>query len=89
VSFARAGAPPAFLASGADDSLVRPRNSLRLARLLVDAGVPAEAKLYPRLGHVGILTALSRPIRGRAPVLGDLAAFAHRVTSQEASFVER
>jgi hypothetical protein len=37
-------------------------------------------KLYPGLGHVGTVTALARPFRGRAPVLQDLASFVDRVT---------
>jgi acetyl esterase/lipase len=89
ISFARAGSPPAFLATGADDTLVRPRNSVVLAQRLAAAGVAAEARLYPKIGHVGILTALSRPARGRAPVLRDLADFARRVTAEERPFVER
>jgi hypothetical protein len=35
-------------------------------------------RLYPHLGHVGILLALSKPFRGKAPVLGDMAAFLAR-----------
>jgi hypothetical protein len=37
-------------------------------------------KLYPKVGHVGIVTALARPFRGRAPVLQDVVAFAREVT---------
>lgn len=76
VTFASAGDPPALLLHGADDTTVYPRNSHRLAERLRAVGVRAEAKVYPNLGHVGILTGIARPFRGRAPVLDDIAAFA-------------
>lgn len=77
-----AGAPPAFLATGADDTTVRPRNSEKLAAKLQAAGVAAELKVYPGMGHVGIVTALARPLRGKAPVLADATAFAQKVTAR-------
>jgi acetyl esterase/lipase len=82
MTFAGAGDPPALLLAGSKDGLVRPDNSTRLAALLAKAGVRAEAKLYPGVGHVGIMTAFARPLRGKAPVLDDVAAFAHRVTAR-------
>jgi len=73
--------PPALLLHGAGDTTVYPRNSQRLAERLRAEGVDARVKLYPELGHVGIVTALARPFRGRAPVLDDIAAFASEVTA--------
>jgi acetyl esterase/lipase len=80
VNFASAGDPPALLLHGARDTTVYPRNSEQLAARLRAAGVAAQLKLYPRVGHVGIVTALARPFRGRAPVLADAVAFAREVT---------
>ena len=82
VNFASAGDPPALLLHGALDTTAYPRNSQRLASLLQAAGVDARVKLYPRVGHVGIVTALARPFRGRAPVLQDVVAFARKVTAR-------
>lgn len=82
VTFASAGDPPALLLHGAEDSTVFPRNSQALARKLAAAGVRAEVKLYPRIGHVGIAGALSTPFRGRAPVLADSVRFAAQVTAR-------
>lgn len=82
VRFASAGDPPALLLQGEKDTLVYPRNSQSLARKLTASGVRAEVKLYPDLGHVGILTALAAPFRGRAPVVDDAVRFAHEVTNQ-------
>lgn len=81
INLAGPGDPPALLLAGAKDDLVRPANSRRLAERLGEAGVDAEAKIYPGLGHVGVMTALARPLRGKAPVLDDVADFARRVTS--------
>jgi acetyl esterase/lipase len=81
INHASAGDPPALLLHGAQDTTAYPRNSQKLAERLRAAGVAAEVKLYPDVGHVGIMTAISRPFRGRAPVLEDVTAFARRVTA--------
>lgn len=80
VTHANAGSPPALLLTGDADDVVRPRNSDALAAALIKAGVAAEVKRYPGIGHIGILTAIARPLRGKAPVLDDMSAFAARVT---------
>jgi acetyl esterase/lipase len=82
IAFASQDDPPALLLHGTDDTTVRPRNSERLQARLAAANVDARAKLYPGVGHVGIITALARPFRGRAPVLDDVAAFAGEVTAR-------
>jgi acetyl esterase/lipase len=84
ISFASAGDPPALLLVAGEDRLVFPRNSIRLAARLREAGVPVEVKTYPQLGHIGILTAIARPLRGKAPVLRDLGEFARTVTAEGA-----
>ena len=82
VTLASAGDPPALLMIAGKDRLVHPRNAQRLAQLLKQAGVPAETRTYPEIGHIGMVTALAKPLRGRAPVLDDLAAFARSVTKE-------
>jgi acetyl esterase/lipase len=82
VNHAGAGDPPALLVAGANDTLVRPRQTALLAQRLNAAGVRAETRLYPGIGHIGVMTALSRPLRGKAPVLQDVADFAGRVTAE-------
>jgi acetyl esterase/lipase len=79
------GAPPALLATGDKDTTVRPANSDSLAARLTAVGTPATLRRYPAVGHVGILTAIAQPWRGRAPVLDDVAAFAARVTAEPGS----
>jgi acetyl esterase/lipase len=80
VRFARADAPPLLLLWGEDDGTVGPRNLESLARVQRAAGGSVETKTYDSVDHVGILLALSRPFRRRAPVLNDVIAFARRVT---------
>lgn len=75
VTFARGDAPPLWLATGDADETVRPRNSVSLAQRVNAAGGRAEVKIYPGIDHVGLLLAVSRPFRGRAPVLADLTRF--------------
>lgn len=82
VGHAAKGAPPALLVHGADDVRVKPRHSRALAARLEAVGADVELKLYPRLGHVGILTALAVPFRRKAPVLADVARFAEEVTGE-------
>ena len=80
VTYASADDPPAFLATGDKDTTVLPRNSDALAAKLTAAGVSVERRRYPGVGHAGLVTALSKPLRSRAGVLDDVAAFVKRVT---------
>ena len=75
------GGPPALLLTAANDTTVGPRNATSMEAALSRAGIAAEHRSYPGIAHIGILTALARPLRGRAPVLSDAAAFAHKVTA--------
>lgn len=78
VRFARADAPPVLLATGSDDITVKPRNSIGLVEALRREGAAAELKSYPGLDHADILLALSKPFRGKAPVLRDVTTFLAR-----------
>jgi acetyl esterase/lipase len=82
VSHAGPGDPPALLLVAGKDTLVYPRNAERLAAALRRGGVSVEVRSYGEVGHVGILTALSRPLRGKAPVVRDVTAFAQAVTAR-------
>jgi acetyl esterase/lipase len=81
VDFVDRGDPPAFLALAGEDRTVRPENSYRMADKLRSAGVPVELKLFPRVGHAGLVTAIARPLRGRADVLDEIVAFADKVAA--------
>jgi acetyl esterase/lipase len=75
INFVSPGAPPMLLATGADDTTVYPRNSEALAERLRRVGTPVSVRRYPGIGHIGIMLALSRPFRGNAAVLADVAQF--------------
>jgi acetyl esterase/lipase len=78
INVVRADAPPLFLASGDADTLVSVRNTRTLAARLRSAGATVEEKIYPGVDHAGTLTPLSRLLRDRTPVLGDLVRFLDR-----------
>lgn len=80
ITWAGSADPPALLLVGDADETVQPRNSEALAAKLKAAGVPVRVVHYPKLGHVGMITSIARPLRGKAPVLEDVAAFAKLVT---------
>lgn len=75
VAFARAGAPPALLVHGSDDDTVRLFNTRELAAALQAKGNVVRTAEYDGIGHVGLVLAMSRPLRWRAPVLADILAF--------------
>lgn len=74
-AYARADSPPAFLAAGDDDTTVKPRNIKVLAAALRAKGVAVDERHYPGLNHADTVLALSRPFRGKAPVLSEMTAF--------------
>jgi acetyl esterase/lipase len=82
VNFASADDPPAMLLVGGKDGIVPPSNSARMAAKLSQAGVPVESRVYAGVGHLGIMSTLSTLFRGKAPVLRDMAQFAHRATAK-------
>ena len=67
--------PPMFLAAGTDDTTVMPRNTTELAARIRDKGGKVTSKLYPGIGHIGLITAFAPIFQNRAPVLEDVAAF--------------
>lgn len=72
----RGDAPPMLLIHGEKDTLVRPRNSRELAKLVETAGGPVTLKLYPEMEHNDPLISLAAPWRGRRDVVGTISAFA-------------
>lgn len=82
IAFARGDAPPLWLASGDEDVTVRPRNSQNLAAAVERAGGEAHLRIYPGMGHTGIVMALATPFRGRGPVLEEATDFLRRATAR-------
>lgn len=82
IHFARGDAPPLWLASGDEDDTVRPRNSQNLAAAIERAGGPVALRIYPGMGHTGIVMALAAPFRGKGPVLEEATDFLRGVTAR-------
>jgi len=61
VNYARADAPPLLLVHGTDDTVVRPRNAIALARAMTARGAPMQATLIEGMGHNGLVITLARP----------------------------
>jgi acetyl esterase/lipase len=75
IKLVRAGAPPMLLLHGERDRIVGAHASVNFAGALKAAGSEAEAKIYPRIGHVEIFAAFLWGWRWRASVLQDTEAF--------------
>jgi len=82
IHFVRGDAPPLWLATGDEDDTVRPRNSQNLAAAIEKAGGTATLRIYPGMGHTGIVMALSAPFRSRGPVLDEATDFLRGVTAR-------
>ena len=68
--FVSQASPPAFLATGDADTMVFPRNTVKLAARLREAGVTVEERHYPGVDHVRMVLALSAAVL-RPCELGD------------------
>lgn len=77
------GAPPALLMASTDDDVVNPtRNTGGLALKLREAGVPVQDLYFSRTSHATLVAALSRPMRGLAPVLDEVTSFVRATPTQ-------
>ncbi len=67
--------PPALLLHGGRDRVVLPGNTAALSARLRQTGNAVETRVYPRLGHAGILLACLPWLQWRAALLRDIAHF--------------
>jgi len=75
INHVHGAAPPMFLATGARDRTVLPRNTTALAAKLRRAGAAVETRIYPKLGHISMLLAVLPYLAWRGRVLRDVLAF--------------
>ena len=75
ITFVRHGDPPMLLLQGTNDHEVRAANSVALARKAQAVGDDAKLKLYPGVGHMALVFALSRPLHDQASTLRDVLTF--------------
>ena len=85
VTFAGLHSPPAFLATGEADTIVRPRNTQNLAARLRDVRVPVQERVYPGLDHADTLLSLSIAFRSKAPALAEMTTFLKQYTGARPS----
>jgi acetyl esterase/lipase len=89
IAFAHGDAPPLWLATGDEDVTVRPRNSQNLAAAIQSAGGSASVRIYPGIGHTGIVMALAAPFRSKGPVLAEASDFLRGVTGRRVAPLEK
>jgi acetyl esterase/lipase len=82
VHYVNGDEPPMLLLQGTTDKIVWPRNAQSLAAAMERENEPVELKMYPDIGHMAILFAMSRPFRSKAPVLDDAVDFIHTRDAQ-------
>jgi acetyl esterase/lipase len=75
INHLRADAPPFLILHGRADQTVRIKNAESLQRGFDAAGASAQIRIYEDVTHVGILLALAKPMRSRAPTLADAVMF--------------
>jgi acetyl esterase/lipase len=88
INHVRPDAPPLLLQHGSSDRLVYAKNSRSLDAALTRAGAPHELRIYQGCDHAGTVVALSRPFRGRFPVLADATRFLRSVLGLPTSLLE-
>ena len=78
MTFAGPLSPPAFLATGDEDTTVLPRHTAALATRLRAANVPVQERVYRGLDHKDTVLALSVTFRSKAPELAEMSSFLMR-----------
>jgi acetyl esterase/lipase len=73
--------PPMLLVRPANDTVVDPGNSARLANRIEKSGGKATLKTYDRVGHLSIIGTFSPLLSFLAPAKDDLARFVREISS--------
>jgi acetyl esterase/lipase len=82
ITFVRADAPPLWLGHGTADTVVRVRNSQRLAAAMHKVGGAATLREYAGLSHNDLVMALTRPLAYKGPILPEMTDFLRGVTAR-------
>ena len=75
INFVDGTEPPLLLLYGEDDTQVKPRNIINLARKVRMRGGAVETHFYDGIDHTEILAALSIPLQSSTPVIDDIFNF--------------
>ncbi|WP_137870145.1 alpha/beta hydrolase [Sphingopyxis sp. 2PD] len=82
IRFVRGDAPPLWLGHGTADTMVRVRNSQRLAAAMHKVGGSAKLREYDGLSHNDLVMALTKPLAYKGPVLPDMTDFLRGATAR-------
>ncbi len=82
IHFVRADAPPLWLGHGTADTVVRVRNSQRLAAAMHKVGGSAQLREYDGLSHNDLVMALTRPLAYKGPILPEVTDFLRGATAR-------
>lgn len=85
IAFVRPDAPPLWLGHGSADTVVRVRNSRRLAAAMQQVGGSAELRVYDGLSHNDLVMALTGPLQYKGPILAETTEFLRGATARRAS----
>jgi acetyl esterase/lipase len=82
IAFVRADAPPLWLGHGTADTVVRVRNSERLAAAMAKVGGSAQLRTYDGLSHNDLVMALTGPLSYKGPILAEATDFLRGATAK-------
>jgi acetyl esterase/lipase len=79
VAQVRNGGPPTLLIHGADDTVVEPIAVEMMEQALRKSNTHVTKRIYPGIGHSGLIMTFAQPLRWRAPLLEDVLKFVRTV----------
>ncbi len=82
IHFVRADAPPLWLGHGTADTVVRVRNSQRLAAAMHKVGGSVQLREYDGLSHNDLVMALTKPLAYKGPILPEVTDFLRGATAR-------
>jgi acetyl esterase/lipase len=82
ITFVHPDAPPLWLGHGTADTVVRVRNSQRLAAAMQKVGGSAALREYDGLSHNDLVMALTKPLAYKGPILPEMTDFLRGVTAR-------
>lgn len=85
ITYVTAHLPPILLAAGDADEEVYPKNTKNMAARLQSLSNPVTVRLYPGVGHLGIILAVADGFRSKAPVLDDIDQFVRMILQNTAA----
>lgn len=80
INFVDGDEPPALILQGEKDTIVSPAEAVSFEGRYRQQGEAVELKLYPGVGHEGLLLAFG-PLKGKASVMADTMAFIRRYSA--------